>query len=142
MTLTAESVASHVQVVVRVRPLTPKEHLESPHACLSLLQPISSLNPECQGDSQPFTFDEDPLLARNESDIDFFHTDSQNHLHNTGCLKYKQVMLGKNHTYTFDTIYAPGAQQAHLFTQSVLPLLDRFMEGYHATVFAYGQVTF
>jgi hypothetical protein len=41
--------------------------------------------------------------------------------------------------YAFDDVYDTGASQADVFG-CVRPLLDAFVDGYNATVFAYGQV--
>ncbi|RLN26124.1 hypothetical protein BBJ28_00019293, partial [Nothophytophthora sp. Chile5] len=50
----------------------------------------------------------------------------------------KSVLLsGKR--YDFDAAFPPSIQQEHVHEELVTPLLDRFFDGYNATVFAYGQ---
>ncbi|KAI8060833.1 P-loop containing nucleoside triphosphate hydrolase protein [Gongronella butleri] len=51
----------------------------------------------------------------------------------------EQIVLGKKHSFTFDHVFAPNADQTAVYTTSVLPLVHQFLEGYNATVFAYGQ---
>lgn len=48
---------------------------------------------------------------------------------------------GRTHSYTLDRVYAPTASSADLFENSVRPLVESAMEGYHASVFAYGQTS-
>jgi kinesin family protein 4/21/27 len=51
----------------------------------------------------------------------------------------KQIVIGKQKSFTFDHVFAPYATQAEIYEQSVVPLIDSFFEGYNATIFAYGQ---
>jgi hypothetical protein len=52
-----------------------------------------------------------------------------------------QVVLGSARGYTFDYVYPPNAAQHDVFHQAVLPLIDKFFDGYNATVLAYGQAS-
>lgn len=60
------------------------------------------------------------------------------------CVSYvpgePQVVLGSARSYTFDYVYPPEAAQGDVYRTSVLPLMDKLMEGYNVTVLAYGQV--
>jgi len=47
----------------------------------------------------------------------------------------------KCHSFTFDRVYDLDTKQEEIFRQSVDPLVQRFLEGYNATVFAYGQTS-
>ena len=125
MPIAVDPVTSNVKVVVRVRPLTSKEHLESSQYCINLIDPIRS--PSASIDGQILS--EDPILCE---DTDFSTS-------NYDALEYSQVMIGKSHNYSFDKIFSPICSQQHIYTCSVLPLIEKFMDGYNATVFAYGQ---
>lgn len=62
-------------------------------------------------------------------------------------------MVGGKSTYTFDWTFSPTATQVEItltglalidvqeevYTECVVPLLDDFLDGYNATVLAYGQ---
>ncbi|OQS04510.1 kinesin, partial [Thraustotheca clavata] len=50
-----------------------------------------------------------------------------------------QLIVGKDRPFTFDMIHDADTEQAHLYDGSVAALVDKFMEGYNATVLAYGQ---
>lgn len=45
------------------------------------------------------------------------------------------------HAFAFDQVFGPAASQADVYASSVEPLVHRFLEGYNATVFAYGQTS-
>ena len=53
---------------------------------------------------------------------------------------FLNAALGGTAAYAFDDVFDSHADQAAVFT-CVQPLLDSFVEGYNATVFAYGQVS-
>ena len=45
----------------------------------------------------------------------------------------------KETTYTFDHVCEEGASQEEVFEVGGRPLVDSFLGGYNATIFAYGQ---
>ncbi|KAL7752651.1 hypothetical protein RI367_001653 [Sorochytrium milnesiophthora] len=49
-----------------------------------------------------------------------------------------QVVIGADRSFTFDHVFAPECSQGDVY-QCVRPLLERFVDGYNATVLAYGQ---
>ncbi|GAB9468919.1 Kinesin family member 4 isoform 2 putati [Globisporangium polare] len=51
------------------------------------------------------------------------------------------VLLGGSggKQFDFDAAFPPQVQQQQVYEQLVAPLIDRFFDGYNATVFAYGQ---
>ncbi|KAI8343428.1 P-loop containing nucleoside triphosphate hydrolase protein [Chlamydoabsidia padenii] len=59
------------------------------------------------------------------------------------CINYAkdepQVILGNDKAFTFDHVFSPKDKQDQVFTTSIIPLLDRFLDGNNATVLAYGQ---
>ncbi|KAI8088706.1 P-loop containing nucleoside triphosphate hydrolase protein [Halteromyces radiatus] len=61
----------------------------------------------------------------------------------TDCITYAkdepQIFLGSDRAFTFDHVFPPQTDQNQLFTTSIIPLLDCFLEGNNATVLAYGQ---
>ncbi|XP_071502958.1 kinesin-II 85 kDa subunit-like [Diadema antillarum] len=42
-------------------------------------------------------------------------------------------------SFTFDTVFAPGAKQTDVYNQTARPIVDAVIEGYNGTIFAYGQ---
>jgi kinesin family protein 4/21/27 len=43
-------------------------------------------------------------------------------------------------SFTFDYLFDENTTQEDLYNRSVAPLVDRFLEGFNATILAYGQV--
>eukprot|EP00466_Bigelowiella_natans_P003548 jgi/Bigna1/57657/fgenesh1_pm.23_\ len=56
-------------------------------------------------------------------------------------VKAKTTHQGKHltKTYTFDTVFAPGATQEDVYDEAVEPIIEEVLEGFNCTVFAYGQ---
>ncbi|KAF0716843.1 Aste57867_2638 [Aphanomyces stellatus] len=50
-----------------------------------------------------------------------------------------QLVVGKDRPFTFDVIHTAETSQGTMYTSSVTALIEGFMEGYNATVLAYGQ---
>ncbi|KAL2695344.1 hypothetical protein AAEP93_004097 [Penicillium crustosum] len=44
-----------------------------------------------------------------------------------------------NKTYAFDKVFSPAADQATVYQDVVVPVLDEMLAGYNCTIFAYGQ---
>ncbi|OMH80381.1 Kinesin-like protein KIF21A, partial [Zancudomyces culisetae] len=53
----------------------------------------------------------------------------------------QQVTIGGDRSFTFDKIYSAKDTQAQVYEESVKPMIERFLEGYNATVMAYGQTS-
>lgn len=51
----------------------------------------------------------------------------------------KQVIIGKDHVFTFDFVFGKTSTQEEVYAVCIKPLLASLTEGYNATVFAYGQ---
>ncbi|XP_056369120.1 kinesin-like protein KIF27 isoform X2 [Oenanthe melanoleuca] len=51
----------------------------------------------------------------------------------------KQVIIGKDHVFTFDFVFGKSSTQEEVYAVCIKPLLVSLTEGYNATVFAYGQ---
>ncbi|XP_063277908.1 kinesin-like protein KIF27 isoform X2 [Prinia subflava] len=51
----------------------------------------------------------------------------------------KQVVIGKDHVFTFDFVFGKNSTQEEVYAVCIKPLLVSLTEGYNATVFAYGQ---
>ncbi|KXJ21576.1 Kinesin-like protein KIF27 [Exaiptasia diaphana] len=56
------------------------------------------------------------------------------------CLPSKpQLILGKDRGFTFDFVFNPETPQSDVYEACVEPLVKSCLQGYNATVFAYGQ---
>jgi len=51
-----------------------------------------------------------------------------------------QVFLGKDKAFTYDHVFDMDSQQKSIYTHCTESLIEGCLEGYNATVFAYGQV--
>ncbi|GLD91784.1 hypothetical protein PINS_up000317 [Pythium insidiosum] len=51
----------------------------------------------------------------------------------------QQLIVGKDRAFTFDAVFGVDSGQHAIYRASVEPLVDCFLEGYNATVLAYGQ---
>jgi hypothetical protein len=43
-------------------------------------------------------------------------------------------------SFTYDYVFDPTTTQGDLYSTAVSPLIERFIEGFNATILAYGQV--
>jgi Kinesin motor domain len=54
-----------------------------------------------------------------------------------------QIMIGKDESnqksFTFDYVYGPHSSQATIYADLAAPLVDQFLQGFNATILAYGQ---
>ena len=50
----------------------------------------------------------------------------------------QQITINNERSFTFDYVYPPSVNQRDVYDTSVVPLLDKFVEGYNATILAYG----
>lgn len=51
----------------------------------------------------------------------------------------KNPGLTNQHPFTFDYVYGPGVSQEVVYTTTAKPAVMSVLEGYNATIFAYGQ---
>jgi hypothetical protein len=54
----------------------------------------------------------------------------------------KTVMINEERDYTFDSVYDEHVTTKEIFDSTIKPNLDRFIEGYNFSVFAYGQTVY
>lgn len=52
-----------------------------------------------------------------------------------------QLLLGKDKAFTYDFVFDLDAQQHQIYSACVHKLIEGCLEGYNATVLAYGQVS-
>lgn len=50
----------------------------------------------------------------------------------------QQIVLDGDRSFTFDYVYPPAADQNQVYSTCVVPLLNKFLEGYNSTILAYG----
>lgn len=50
-----------------------------------------------------------------------------------------QIVIGADRrAFTFDYVYSAEVNQPQVYGESVQPLVDKFVQGYNATILAYG----
>ncbi|KAI8144990.1 hypothetical protein BJV82DRAFT_604431 [Fennellomyces sp. T-0311] len=61
----------------------------------------------------------------------------------TECLSYvpnePQILIGTDKSFTYDYVFDSAASQSQVYGTAAVPLLDKFMDGFNATILAYGQ---
>ncbi|GAM28136.1 hypothetical protein SAMD00019534_113120 [Acytostelium subglobosum LB1] len=50
-----------------------------------------------------------------------------------------QVIVGKDQTFTFDSVFGGRSRQVQVYDECVVPLVDSIFQGYNSTILAYGQ---
>lgn len=50
----------------------------------------------------------------------------------------QQIVIGDDRSFTFDYVYPPVSNQHQVYSTCVIPLLNKFMDGYNSTILAYG----
>ncbi|KAI7885189.1 kinesin-domain-containing protein [Lichtheimia hyalospora FSU 10163] len=50
-----------------------------------------------------------------------------------------QILIGKDHSFTYDHVYDTQSSQHHIYDSSVLSLVEKYVDGFNATILAYGQ---
>ncbi|KAI8985351.1 hypothetical protein BDB01DRAFT_787734 [Pilobolus umbonatus] len=61
----------------------------------------------------------------------------------TECISFipnePQVLVGTDKSFTYDYVFSSDIHQHSVYETAALPLLDKFVEGFNATILAYGQ---
>ncbi|KAJ3033941.1 hypothetical protein HDV00_005626 [Rhizophlyctis rosea] len=99
-----------VRVAVRVRPTTDHD-LQHPRGARQVVQ-VNTAPP-------------------NDADLDNGEPIS--------AAKRTHLMVDGRKKFNFDMVFGPDVGQEEVYEESVLPLVQRFIEGYNVTVLAYGQ---
>ena len=107
----SNAAAQNILVAVRVRPGLPKEPPEIHAHNYDVVKegPLPS-------DAKKLAFDTEENQVSGRKDYDIVP-----------------------HTYHYDTTFGPTATNPDVYLKSVKPVVDSVLEGYHATVFAYGM---
>ncbi|KAI8986348.1 hypothetical protein BDB01DRAFT_785266 [Pilobolus umbonatus] len=50
-----------------------------------------------------------------------------------------QILMGKDYSFTYDYVYDTQSSQKPIYDTSVVPLVEKFIDGFNATILAYGQ---
>ncbi|KAG1567352.1 hypothetical protein G6F48_002721 [Rhizopus delemar] len=50
-----------------------------------------------------------------------------------------QILIGADKSFTYDYVFHSKTDQSKVYQQAASPLLDKFIEGFNATILAYGQ---
>ncbi|KAI9208256.1 P-loop containing nucleoside triphosphate hydrolase protein [Polychytrium aggregatum] len=119
------SVHHSITVAVRVRPLLPKERMEMNDPTFSYSSGGTDNNTAFKRlvqvlDSRVLIFDPKDPTARSIRTYD--HRSRRN----------------KEIRYSFDRVFSEEASQQEVYEGTVQPLIDSVLQGYNATVFAYG----
>jgi len=111
---------SHIQVAVRIRPFLDHEYRND--ACIRAIS-------KCGGENLPTNLSMETGTETNSTSL-------------SSASKYQTVQVGghaSNHSITFDHVFPPSTDQVELYDTCVTPLIHSCLEGYNATVLAYGQ---
>lgn len=61
----------------------------------------------------------------------------------TECISFipnqPQILIGKDHSFTYDYVFDTNSAQQPIYDTSVVPLVEKFVDGFNATILAYGQ---
>ncbi|OAD00181.1 hypothetical protein MUCCIDRAFT_119794, partial [Mucor lusitanicus CBS 277.49] len=61
----------------------------------------------------------------------------------TECISFipnqPQILIGKDHSFTYDYVFDTNSIQQSIYETSVVPLAEKFVDGFNATILAYGQ---
>ncbi|KAI8364491.1 hypothetical protein EDC96DRAFT_510886, partial [Choanephora cucurbitarum] len=61
----------------------------------------------------------------------------------TECISFipnePQILVGTDKSFTYDYVFSNESHQQQVYEQAAKPLLDKFLEGFNATILAYGQ---
>ncbi|KAI8378632.1 hypothetical protein BD560DRAFT_389939 [Blakeslea trispora] len=61
----------------------------------------------------------------------------------TECISFipnePQILVGTDKSFTYDYVFSNESHQHQVYEQAAKPLLDKFLEGFNATILAYGQ---
>ncbi|CAO3700832.1 hypothetical protein G6F70_002161 [Rhizopus microsporus] len=61
----------------------------------------------------------------------------------TECISFipnePQILLGTDKSFTYDYVFSNEARQEEVYQKAAAPLLEKFIEGFNATILAYGQ---
>ncbi|KAJ1896197.1 hypothetical protein LPJ81_004797 [Coemansia sp. IMI 209127] len=49
-----------------------------------------------------------------------------------------QIVIGADRAFTFDYVFSPEVSQEQVYNETMRPLVTQFLQGYNATVLAYG----
>lgn len=61
----------------------------------------------------------------------------------TECISFipnePQILVGTDKSFTYDYVFSNDSEQQQVYEKAASPLLEKFMEGFNATILAYGQ---
>ncbi|ETK80080.1 hypothetical protein L915_14144 [Phytophthora nicotianae] len=100
-----------VQVCVRIRPLSSREKQEQTKSCIRIAASLDGLSSNNTSVSSRDGSKRGP----------------------------QQLIVGKDRAFTFDNVLGVTSSQTETYRLCVAPLVQGFLDGYNATVLAYGQ---
>ncbi|KAI8991410.1 hypothetical protein BDF20DRAFT_950217 [Mycotypha africana] len=50
-----------------------------------------------------------------------------------------QILIGRDHSFTYDYVFDNKTSQRFVYDTSVVPLVEKFVDGFNSTILAYGQ---
>lgn len=137
---------SSISVAVRVRPFTEQELKQlirpQPENVFQSDGSLSSLNQNARTIHQPkglrkiLNVVDDRMLVFDPAGTDIFKTMAKNAFpKQTGRIVNSRI---REHRFIFDRLFDEDASQEHVYAATTKPLLDNILDGFNATVFAYG----
>ena len=115
--------STSVKVAVRVRPMAAKELLASSSDCITYIPGTTQI-----------------IVGGHALGSNSLGLDSASHPGPPSFSSNLYTLTQKS--FTFDYVFDPCTPQSTLYQEAIAPLVNRFMEGFNATILAYGQVTF
>lgn len=145
------TIQSSVAVAVRVRPFTPLElsHLTKKQENRSFLGDASLTSTESERENEGFIRMNKISSKAIRKIVDvvddrmlifdpFESSPLANLSNNIAAGKGKQLTRFREHRFIFDRLFDESATQQEVYQGTTRPLLDGVLEGFNATVFAYG----
>ncbi|KAJ3033203.1 kinesin-like protein Klp5, partial [Rhizophlyctis rosea] len=124
----SSSETASIKVAVRVRPLLPKERAAEEGASLNDVTGSSTGTGGTGGLRKVINVLDDRIIIFDPRDPNASQTRTYAH----------RSRRNKEIRYAFDRVFSEAATQRDVYNATAMPLIDGVLDGYNATVFAYG----
>ena len=134
--ISSNVINSPVKVALRIRPVSEKDLLLNARASREVIvaQTADSIESSVTLSPSASTIGGEQSTALNNS------SSIKHNLASSIDSERQHVLVDGRRRFTFDRVFSPDSTQMDVFHTSVMPLLDKFMDGNNVTIMAYGQV--